>query len=81
MWSWANETTSVMDRLRMEAVRNFGREHDLQMLTDGEWRGGRAEGLEAVAIAGRILDADGVLLNEHGDLTMFFALFDFRETA
>lgn len=24
MWSWANETTSVRDRLRMEAVRNFG---------------------------------------------------------
>jgi hypothetical protein len=39
---------------------------------------GRAEALEMLAAAGRILDADGVLVASEGDLTLFFALHRFR---
>jgi hypothetical protein len=56
-------------------------EHDLDMLITPALSGGRAEGLEALAIAGRVLDAEGVWVDEAGDLTLFFALFNFREAA
>jgi len=34
---------------------------------------------EALAVASRVLGADGVLVDYLGDLTVFFALFNFRE--
>jgi hypothetical protein len=50
----------------------------LELLIRPKWPGGRPEGLEMAAVAGRILDADGILVEETGDVTLFFALSNFR---
>lgn len=79
-WSWANDTIGELHRSRLAPVRAFGIANDLAMLTDAAWPGGRAEALEAAAIAARILEAEGVFVDEHEGLTMCFALFNFRDT-
>jgi len=79
LWAWANETIPTEAKRGIERVRAFGLDHDLGLLTTPEQPGGRAEGLEALAIAGRVLEADGVWVDERGDVTLFFALFNFRE--
>jgi hypothetical protein len=78
-WAWANEAIPVEAKRNLGKVRAFGVEHDLGLLATPELAGGRAEGLEALAIAGRVLEADGVWVDERGDLTVFLALFNFRE--
>ena len=78
LWGWANETLPTHARHRLDEVREFGHRHGLGLLTDPEWPGGRAEGLEMLSVAGRILDADGALVDTAGDVTLFFALFHFR---
>jgi hypothetical protein len=78
LWAWENETIPVQARRRLEEVRTFGAKHELALLTTGEWRGGRAEGVEMVAVAGRVLDAEGVWIAPEGDVTLFFTLHRFR---
>jgi hypothetical protein len=77
LWSWANEAIPETARTGLEAVREFGARHDLSLLTTPEFKGGRAEGLEMLALSGRVLDAEGVFIDRRGDLTMFFALMKF----
>ena len=79
LWAWANEAIPDKAKRNLKTVRAFGVEHALGLLTTPELAGGRAEGLEALAIAGRVLKADGVWVDERGDLTVFFALFNVRE--
>jgi hypothetical protein len=81
LWSWANEEIPAQAKRRIEAVRRFGEEHDLPLLTTAEWRGGRIEGLEMAAVAGRILEAEGIWVDDGADLTTFFLLSGFREPA
>ena len=78
LWAWANEDIPDGAKRGLEKVRAFGDEFDLGLLTTPRHNGGRAEGLEALAIAGRVLDAAGVWVDERDDLTLFFALFNFR---
>ena len=78
LWAWANEDIPAGAKHGLEKVRAFGDEFDLGLLTTPRHNGGRAEGLEVLAIAGRVLDAAGVWVDERGDLTLFFALFNFR---
>ena len=78
LWAWANEALPQGAWAEIDAVREFGRLHSLELLTDAEWPGGRAEGLEMLAAAGRILDAEGAWVDTSGDLTLFFLLFDLR---
>lgn len=78
LWSWANEAVCDRARDRVHEVRAFGEKHDLGLLTTAEWEGGKSEGLEMLAIAGRILDADGVWIDTANDLTLFFTLHQFR---
>jgi hypothetical protein len=59
-------------------VREFGKARALELLVTPQWPGGRPEGLEMAAVAGRILDADGIWIEETGDVTLFFALSNFR---
>jgi hypothetical protein len=79
LWAWANEAIPAKARRAIDQVREFGQQNDLALLTTAELPGARNEGLEALAIAGRVLNADGVFIDEYGDLTLFFALFDFRQ--
>jgi len=78
VWAWSNPAFQEAFRLRLDQVRAFGEKHHLDPLTTAVWKGGRAEGLEMVAVAGRILDAEGVWIDKQGDLTLFFTLHRFR---
>ena len=60
LWAWANETIPACAVRGLEEVRVFGVTHGLGLLTEPEWAGGRADALEVMAIAGRLLDAAGV---------------------
>jgi hypothetical protein len=77
-WAWANEAIPPCAQRGLASVREFGEIHGLELLIRPQWPGGRPEGLEMAAAAGRILDADGVWIAETGDLTLFFALSNFR---
>ena len=77
-WAWANESIPRPATHGLDLVRAFGEKHGLPLLTTPEWAGGRVEGLEMLAIAGRIQDASGGFVAEAEDLTLFFTLSHFR---
>lgn len=79
LWSWANESLPVAATALATRVRVFGDENDLPLLTRPEWPAAHPEGLEMLAVAARILDAEGTFVHESGEVTYYFALFDFRE--
>lgn len=78
MWAWANDVIPPAAKQGLGLVRTFGETHDLPLLIEPEWAGGRPEGLEMLAIAGRVQDADGVFVDSDGDLSLFFTLRRFR---
>lgn len=79
LWGWANDSLPVAVTNGLLPVRRFGEEHGLEFLMTAEIAGGREEGLECAAIAGRIQNAEGVFVDTCGDVTMFFTLSGFRE--
>ena len=78
LWAWANDTIPEHARRGLERVREFGDRNDLGLLTKPEWPGGGCDGLEMAAVAGRVLDAAGVWVAPTGDVTLYFALSNFR---
>ena len=78
LWSWANEGIPEVSRRGLDRVQEFGRQNNLPLLTTAEWAGGEAEGKEMVAIAGRILDGQGIWVDKSGDVTLFFVLNGLR---
>jgi hypothetical protein len=78
LWAWANETIPGAAMRGLDVVRRFGASHDLTSLITSEWPGGRPDGLEMLAVAGRIQDASGGFIDKAGDVTMFFTLHRFR---
>jgi hypothetical protein len=81
LWGWANESLPALSIAGLETVRAFGEEHDLELLTSSSLPGGRAQGLECVAIAGRLQNAAGVFIDPLDDVTMFFTLNNFRDAS
>jgi hypothetical protein len=79
LWSWANESIPEAAKRGLQGVHQFGTDHSLSLLTTPEFPGGRPEGLEMLAIAGRLLDAEGIFIDRSGDVTLFFALLGFSE--
>ena len=77
LWSWANPELSGAAVHRIDEVQTFGARHTLPLLAEPEWPGARAEGLEAAAIAGRILDAPGLFIDELDGGHIFFVLTAF----
>jgi hypothetical protein len=77
-WAWANQAIPSTARRDLELVRAFGEMHDLTQLITPEWRGGRPDGLEMLAIAGRVQDASGGFVDDTGDVVLFFTLRRFR---
>jgi hypothetical protein len=77
-WAWSNDAIPAEATRGLDAVRTFGAEHHLELLTTAEWAGGRAEGLEMVAVAGRIQNAEGTFVDDAGDLLWFFTLHRLR---
>jgi hypothetical protein len=78
LWAWDNDRIPAIAKRGLEAVRRFGATHDLPRLTKAAWPGGRADGLEMLAIAGRLQDASGGFIDRDGQLLLFFTLHDFR---
>jgi hypothetical protein len=78
LWAWANDAIPASARKDLERVRSFGEEHDLPLLTTAEWPGGRAKGLEMLAVAGRLQDAGGGFIDRARDILLFFTLHRFR---
>jgi hypothetical protein len=78
LWTWANETIPAAAKRGVDAVRAFGATHDLPLLVTPEWPGGRAEGLEMLAVAGRVQEASGGFIDRTEDLFLFFTLHRFR---
>jgi hypothetical protein len=78
LWAWANETIPPAARHGLEAVRRFGEVNQLPLLATPEVKGSRSEALELLAVAGRIMDAEGAFVDPTGDVTCFFALSHFR---
>jgi hypothetical protein len=79
LWGWANDFPKMALR-DLNVIRDFGAANDLSLLTTPEWRGGRAELLEMLAVSGRLLDADGAFVDDMGDVTIAFVLRNFRQT-
>ena len=78
LWAWDNDAIPATAKLGLDVVRSFGVTHDLPRLITPEWPGGRADGLEMLAIAGRIQDASGGFVDQDGGLLLFFTLHHFR---
>ena len=78
LWAWDNDAIPVTAKRGLDVVRTFGATHDLPLLITPEWPGGRADGLEMLAIAGRIQDASGAFVDQEGALLLFFTLHQFR---
>ena len=79
LWGWANESLPRLATHKLEAVRRFGEEHRLSLLTMAEHQGGMAQGKECVAISARILQAEGIFIDTVGDVTMFLTLSCFEQ--
>lgn len=79
LWAWANEAMPPKAWQGLEQVRTFGERNGLELLIRPEWPGGRAEGLEMVAVAARLLDGAGVWIDRTADVTLFFVLSCFRK--
>jgi len=78
LWAWANEAIPSQARRGLERVREFGEENALDRLAQPEWSADRADGLEMTAVAAKLLNAEGVWVAPTGDVTLFFALSNFR---
>ena len=75
LWSWANDTIPANAKVGIEKVRQFGVENDLGLLVDECAAGGLAQGKQCLALAGRILDAHGVWIDQTEAAFMLFALY------
>ena len=78
LWSWADPQVPEAARAGIEAVRQFGAQHDLDLLETAEVTGGHSQALELLAIAGRILQAEGVFIDRMADMTLYFTIGGFR---
>ncbi len=77
-WAWANDAIPAAAKRDLHKVRTFGATHGLPLLTTPERPGGRSDGLEMLAIAGRIQEASGGFIESEGELVLFFTLHRWR---
>lgn len=75
LWAWANDSLPAAATARIGSVRSFGEEHDLDLLANPCAPGGLAQAKECVAIAGRVLDASAIWIDETGVGWIVFAVF------
>ncbi len=74
LWSWANDAIPGTAKVGIERVREFGVANDLDLLTTERTPGGMPQAHECLAIAARILDADGVWIDATDGAYILFAL-------
>ena len=78
LWEWDNDAVTPISIARLAPFREFGDTQDLRRLTTPEWAGAHSDGLEMLAVAGRILDAEAVWIERDGDRTFYFTLHQIR---
>ncbi|MCD2514357.1 DUF6882 domain-containing protein [Comamonas endophytica] len=78
VWSWANEAIPRQHGQALEVVHEFGREHQLALLTTARISGGRPEAMECLGIAARLQRAVGTFIDQQGDVTLYFTLLHLR---
>jgi hypothetical protein len=76
LWSWANDAIPASAKAGIERVSGFGNDNDLCLLTHPYSPGGLAQAKECLALAGRILDADGVWIDQTESGYIVFILFE-----
>jgi hypothetical protein len=76
LWAWANDAIPAAARRGLDAVRAFGAEHQLSLLTGPGFGGGLAQLKECVAISGRVLNAAGVWIDRTETGHIAFVLFE-----
>ncbi len=59
LWSWGNDSILESVKTDMAAVRDYGKAHGFEKLTDRKWPGGDDEGWDMTAAAAYILRAEG----------------------
>jgi hypothetical protein len=75
LWSWANDLIPAGAKLGIDKVQQFGVENDLGLLSEPCAPGGLAQGKECLVIAGRVLDAHGIWIDETDDGFILFVLY------
>ncbi|HEY4664884.1 MAG TPA: hypothetical protein VIG85_07850 [Comamonas sp.] len=74
VWSWANEAIPPQHGQALEVVHDFGREHQLSLLTTASIPGGRPVAMECLAIAARLQRAVGTFVDKQGDVSLYFSI-------
>jgi len=77
LWSWANDALPENSRRVMMEVHDYGHDHDLGLLLEPKIQGAHSEALEMMAIAGRVLNADGYWIEPASGL--YFLLFEMEK--
>jgi hypothetical protein len=73
-WSWANDSIPPGAKVGIDTVRQFGLDNELALLIESCTPGGLPQGHECLAIAARILDADGCWIDATDAGYILFAL-------
>jgi len=76
LWSWASDAIPATGKADIHRVRQFGVENDLGLLAEPCAPGGLAQGKECLAIAARVLDAQGGWIDQTANGFIFFALHE-----
>lgn len=74
VWSWANPAIPAQHGQALEVVHEFGRTHQLSLLTTARIPGGRPVANECLAIAARLQRAVGSFVDDRGDVSLYFTL-------
>ena len=78
VWSWANPAIPSQHGEALAPVHEFGRDHQLALLTTARIPGGRPEATECLCIAGRLQRALGTYIEQQGDVTLYFTILHLR---
>jgi hypothetical protein len=76
LWAWANDAIPASAKVGIDQVRQFGVENDLGLLSEPCVPGGLSQAKECLAIAGRVLDARGMWIDQIDAGFILFVLYE-----
>lgn len=81
LWAWANPSFLEPVRRSVLRVREFGKEHGLNRLTQDKWEAEEVDGWEMTAVAARLLEAKGAYRSPDENGFTFMVFTDLREAS